>query len=630
MKLLKRFTVLLAVAVLCGGAAVRAYELPNAFWAMNDEYIRAVEARDNEKIIDSAARLIALIENEPESGQINEIMGSRLDQMGLAYERTGDFAAAGRCYQRYLPYARACGWTDGVKIAEAKALQYASEISVYTAEKQSGGGVLFGSNFDGQARREVPGESMVLAYLEFGEPDLTWIPQVLEDAQAQGAAVELALNLPGEGTQLASVRQSGAYIARLLDITAAHDTDVFLRFAAEVNVWTRAADPEEFIDAFRFVADLARARTANTKMVWSVNQVSRWGVDMNDYYPGDAYVDYVGVSCYMRRYFLGRNDWSEEERFNEVVFLAGHSADPARALREVVSRYGERKPIIIAEGGASHYSAALREDTTEWAIAKLRRLYWYVPMVYPQVKLIAYFDRTMAGEADDFSLSSAPRMAAAYRELTEADHFKGAVRYQRLDDTPEIQQKPQTLYAYVHVYGHDALTADYFVDGAAAGSASEVPFGVQIDFGKYPLGAHTLRVAVKDGGGNVLYEKTYGVTITERGVTVTLGGKELLFDTAPLLVNGRTLVPMRAIYEALGARVEWDDATQTVTARRGGTVITMRIGDYVITKNGAPIVLDVAPNLYGDRTLAPVRAVSETLDAAVGWDDALRKVSITP
>ena len=121
-----------------------------------------------------------------------------------------------------------------------------------------------------------------------------------------------------------------------------------------MNIWGTRADPEGFKAAFRHVANLSRQYTTNTAMVWSINKVSSWDIEMNDYYPGDEYVDWVGVSCYSGKYFLGRNDWPEKEKFNEVVFQTGDNADPVRGMREVITKYGGRKPIMLAESGASH------------------------------------------------------------------------------------------------------------------------------------------------------------------------------------------------------------------------------------------------------------------------------------
>lgn len=112
-------------------------------------------------------------------------------------------------------------------------------------------------------------------------------------------------------------------------------------------------------------------------------------------------------------------------------------------------------------------------------------------------------------------------------------------------------------------------------------------------------------------------------------IKVLLNGTELTFDVPPQLINGRTMVPMRKIFEAMGAEVEWDNDTQTVTATKDDIVIIMQINNLVISISGKEIVLDVPPRLVDGRTLVPVRAVAEGLGADVKWEGETKKVFIT-
>ncbi|MDO4540381.1 MAG: N-acetylmuramoyl-L-alanine amidase [Syntrophomonadaceae bacterium] len=111
-------------------------------------------------------------------------------------------------------------------------------------------------------------------------------------------------------------------------------------------------------------------------------------------------------------------------------------------------------------------------------------------------------------------------------------------------------------------------------------------------------------------------------------ITVLLNGQAMSFEVAPIIENGRTLVPLRAIFEALGATVSWDEATRTVTAAKGETVIVLPIGSLSPTVNGVAYPLDTAATIVNDRTLAPLRFVGEALGSTVSWDDATRTVDI--
>ncbi len=125
----------------------------------------------------------------------------------------------------------------------------------------------------------------------------------------------------------------------------------------------------------------------------------------------------------------------------------------------------------------------------------------------------------------------------------------------------------------------------------------------------------------------------------ESGVTVTLDGSAIDYSGAhePVIKNGRTLVPMRKTFEALGAEVKWNESDMSVTAVKEGAEIQMKIGSPEMTvKNGGERVaaLDVPPELlpydsYSDTTMVPLRAVSEAFGCAVDWDEKTYLVSIT-
>jgi len=117
-------------------------------------------------------------------------------------------------------------------------------------------------------------------------------------------------------------------------------------------------------------------------------------------------------------------------------------------------------------------------------------------------------------------------------------------------------------------------------------------------------------------------------------ITVLVNGEKVEFDVNPILENDRTLVPMRAIFEKLGAFVGWDDETQTVFATDGNAIITLQIDNNLMTKSylnaeNEAITLDVPARLVGDRTLVPVRAISEAFGCTVDWIDETQTVVIT-
>ncbi|MBQ7039078.1 MAG: copper amine oxidase N-terminal domain-containing protein, partial [Clostridia bacterium] len=111
-------------------------------------------------------------------------------------------------------------------------------------------------------------------------------------------------------------------------------------------------------------------------------------------------------------------------------------------------------------------------------------------------------------------------------------------------------------------------------------------------------------------------------------IAVCLNGNWLQFDVAPVIINGRTMVPFRAIFEALGCVVTWDDETKTAGGRRNGTEISLPIGDTNVTVNRRVQTLDQPAMLLNSRTMVPLRFVSEALGAQVNWDGENKNVSI--
>ena len=128
----------------------------------------------------------------------------------------------------------------------------------------------------------------------------------------------------------------------------------------------------------------------------------------------------------------------------------------------------------------------------------------------------------------------------------------------------------------------------------------------------------------------VLLIGTFAINVTaEDNIKVFLNGRELSFDVPPQLINDRTMVPMRKIFESLGAEVDWEGETQTVTATKADKKIVMQIDNTDILVSGQKIVLSVPPQLVNSRTLVPVRAVAEGLDADVEWYNNANSVIIT-
>ena len=95
-------------------------------------------------------------------------------------------------------------------------------------------------------------------------------------------------------------------------------------------------------------------------------------------------------------------------------------------------------------------------------------------------------------------------------------------------------------------------------------------------------------------------------------IKVYVDNKLLEFDVQPTIVDGRTMVPMRKIFEELGADVQWDGETKTITGTKEDTTIIMQIDNKEMTVNDESVTLDVPPFVTNGSTLVPVRAIAES------------------
>ncbi|MBQ7573033.1 MAG: DUF5050 domain-containing protein [Clostridia bacterium] len=130
----------------------------------------------------------------------------------------------------------------------------------------------------------------------------------------------------------------------------------------------------------------------------------------------------------------------------------------------------------------------------------------------------------------------------------------------------------------------------------------------------------------------------FSVTAYADDINIIVNDTVLNPDTMPVNIDDRVLVPMRAIFESLGVRVEWDEATYSVTAINDTKALRLSIGNKtveygIINSDNAPVFtlkrdIDVAPMIINDRTYVPVRAVSEGVGADVSWHDGTKTVVV--
>ena len=159
---------------------------------------------------------------------------------------------------------------------------------------------------------------------------------------------------------------------------------------------------------------------------------------------------------------------------------------------------------------------------------------------------------------------------------------------------------------YVQWYVYDELKGGDFVE-----------VSTENEYRHHILGNGTIAVKLVKNGDPNNYDM---VTLhLKRPICIILNDVELKMDVEPITLNDRTMVPARFIFEALGADVNWDAATQTVTGSLDKKKITMQVGNPSATVDGKLVTLDAPPVVENDRTFIPLRFCAENLDCKVNW-----------
>ncbi|TJY41400.1 copper amine oxidase [Cohnella pontilimi] len=296
------------------------------------------------------------------------------------------------------------------------------------------------------------------------------------------------------------------YVRQFAREAKASGIPVFLRYASEMNgewvPWN--GDPKKYIEKFRLIHDIMAEEAPNVTMVWSPNFLPRGNIDV--YYPGDKYVDWVGFSLYIIPFSHGE------------LKLGGNPIDYMKPLYDKYSK----KPIMISEGAVSFYSYQLDKDYTKWGMGQLANYYAYMPRLLPQVKAMTYFDldkRTTNydNQNNNYDLHDRPEMLNTYIKLTSSPYFltsvqdgavpESAVTYKPLSQVRELSGKVK-LFTYVKLPLGQQPYAVHLYDGKKLllKRAYAPPFDMEVDFDQLPASGK-LTVKVLDEKFRVLVTK---------------------------------------------------------------------------------------------------------------------------
>ncbi|MBQ4598724.1 MAG: hypothetical protein IJB19_02315 [Clostridia bacterium] len=138
-----------------------------------------------------------------------------------------------------------------------------------------------------------------------------------------------------------------------------------------------------------------------------------------------------------------------------------------------------------------------------------------------------------------------------------------------------------------------------------------------------------LKISVYSDSEVPVLTKGVELKMTVGKTDYTLNGEQKTMDVAPIIINSRTMLPVRYVAEALGAEISWDGATSTATLKTADTEIKITVGAAEAIVNGQAVKLDSPAVIEKDRSFMPVRFVAETLGGTVAWDGATSTATIT-
>ncbi len=447
-------------------------------------------------------------------GEANNI-GLLFNNLAKCYAALGDYHRSSLCYRRASEYMyQVPGQSEqalrfAIMADEADAevkVYFKTDDSDYSAADYFGApgeprdGVVFGSTYYSNTE-DLTGFPCLcrLQYLDYGE-EMEKHRDTYFDPDG-GNIIQIAWQ-PRNG--LGMVRDDD-YLFRQAEFLEDCGCQVLLRFAGEMNLpsseWY-APNPEEYIEKFRLVADIFHEVAPSVGIVWAPNFYPIDTVD--EYYPGDEYVDYVGVSLYSG-YSLENDPLDQGVDRSRLVNLLDH----------IYETYGSRKPIMVAEGGMPFDSG----DAGREALVYRQYLdyFAYMPMKYPNLKFMTLFD--INGSNGDYNLSASPAALTAVREGLRSDG-----RYVDdldEDDTGEyyceffnnITLPAEVVELRAFVYSPLNISRVVYSMRGMSFETAEVPYGVTLDLSDLGGTATEISAAAYDDSGRLVADKTFTVHV---------------------------------------------------------------------------------------------------------------------
>ncbi len=545
-KSLRRILSTALAAVLMSGMCLTAsaFTYPSSYWPLHNQWEAISGGSDTDAILAVAQQTYDLLMPLGLSQDVCWNLEPKCAKASWICENKGDLDGAITWLERQLSFAQwlhdnGYGYDDTLLDGNARLeyLRAAKTPKIYAQSDTDPSpyrvGPATGTWYGTALGHEQPGESAVLMYVDFqdGHSVEYWIDYYLGTSDnfrqaADGGVIELAWNFSPEGTAgCQKVLSAGSYISEGVRAMGELDATILLRPGAEMNNWSDC-DPATYIQAYRKIADAAR-QYSNIQMVFSPDNISNRNRTIADFYPGDQYVDWVGMSTYQNSNY---NDLNGNPQSYTLSAAPGSNAyygtglydyDPMMVIKPIIDlAKAHNKPVMVSECGFAYRNNYTGADQTSYALEQMTKFYSYINMVYPQVKAVFYFDATLSGGQYSYALNGNSSVAANYRSVVEdngaflAQGQRSAVNWEELSQTRLTGADPLRLAAYVSFPGVKSATVEYYVDGQLVHTSSQVPYYYELDTAALGGGEHKIHVVAT---GNQFRQQSAAYTLTVPG-----------------------------------------------------------------------------------------------------------------
>ena len=523
---LRLFSVLTVLAIIFSSLVLPVNA--ETYWDAQAAYFDALSAGDDDAILAAVKRIEAVYSDPSDDTEYVRLMFPQAKAAEI-FEKRGEFVKASEYYGKFLvgaeymqsagfeykDYLNAYGMLYKHNSVTPKVYAETSETSnipYYYSRSEERAGVAHGmcSYFDAEH------DSSQILYVQFFNESVEgfrWqLPEVIDDDYL----LLVCWNVPNENYEdLAKVAsgEADAYIRENLEYLAGLDCRVLIRFGGEVNCWsslpmTKAEYDEKgqaFIDifkeAFRRVSVMTKDIAPNCGMVYSPNDISDWFFTVEDFYPGDEYVDWVGVSAYLNK--PAQTEFKLSNSDDAYYCRGDYYGNQLIKIQSIIDSFGDRKPIIITEGGYC-YNSSNGIQTPEFAREAMRYFYTYATRVYPCIKAVNYFNANYGGNSYKL-FGDEPKnteLAALYRELCDGDAamrysitHEGNCGYVELKDFDEINDVLK-LSVYASYPTREPITVKYETDARLVKETTEYPFTLDLPVDSLGVGGHFLKITV--------------------------------------------------------------------------------------------------------------------------------------